>query len=360
MAGDAPLPADAARMSAARLVITSGLDARAYPAAVIEVGRSHGPIWREAFGRLSYDTGARPTKLGTIFDLASLTKVVATSTLVMRAVREGRLSLETRIADRLPSWRGADRAGVTIRQLLDHSSGLPAHARLWEHARGRAEFEPAIARLALERAPGTASVYSDVGFMLLGFLLEDAGRAPLDQQFATIASTMNGEIRYLPPPEWREWTAPTEADAWRGRVLQGEVHDENAAALGGVAGHAGLFGTAGAVGTFARLVLATLTRTTVLGTPDELREFITQSRVTGSSRALGWDTMRPTSSCGTRMSPRAIGHTGFTGTSLWIDPEQDVYVAWLTNRVHPTRANESLVALRAKLHDAVMEAIGSS
>ena len=360
MAGDAPPAADAARMSAARAVINSGLEVRAYPAAVVEVGRSSGPIWREAFGRLSYDAGARLAKVGTIFDLASLTKVLATTTLVMRAVREGRLTLEARIGDRLASWRAADRAGVTVRQLLDHSSGLPAHAKLWEHARGRAEFERAIAALPLERAPSAASVYSDIGFITIGFLLEDSGGAPLDQQFSVLASTLSGEARYLPPPEWREWTAPTEADAWRGRVLQGEVHDENAAALGGVAGHAVLFGTAGAVGTFARLVLATLTRATVLGTPEELRPFITRTDVPGSSRALGWDTMLPTSSCGTRMSPRAIGHTGFTGTSLWIDPEHDVYVVWLTNRVHPTRANDALVALRPKLHDAVMAATQST
>jgi len=357
MAGETPPAADAARMSAARAVIVSGLEARAYPAAVVEVGRSSGPIWREAFGRLSYDAGARLTKVSTIFDLASLTKVLATTTLVMRAVREGRLTLETRMGDRLASWRAPDRAGVTVRQLLDHSSGLPAHARLWEHAHGRAEFERAIAALPLERAPGAVSVYSDIGFMTAGFLLEDSAGAPLDQQFSVLASTLNGEARYLPPAEWREWTAPTEADAWRGRVLQGEVHDENAAALGGVAGHAGLFGTAGAVGGFARLVLGTLTRATVLGAPDELRPFITRTDVPGSSRALGWDTMLPTSSCGTRMSRRAIGHTGFTGTSLWIDPEQDVYVVWLTNRVHPTRANDALVALRPKVHDAVMGAI---
>lgn len=360
MAGDAPLAADAARLSAARTVITSGLDARAYPASVVEVGRSHGPIWREAFGRLSYEPNARLTKVSTIFDLASLTKVLATTTLAMRAVREARLTLDTRIGDRLASWRAADRAGVTVRQLLDHSSGLAAHARLWEHACGRAEFERAIAALPLERVPGAASVYSDLGFMTLGFLLEDSAGATLDQQFSILASTLSGEARYLPPPEWREWTAPTETDAWRGRVLQGEVHDENAAALGGVAGHAGVFGTAGAVGTFARLVLATLTRATALGTPDELLPFITRTDVPGSSRALGWDTMLPTSSCGTRMSTRAIGHTGFTGTSLWIDPEDDVYVVWLTNRVHPTRENESLLVLRPKLHDAVMAAIQST
>ena len=357
MAGDASLAAGAAQMSAARAVILAGLEARAYPAAVVEVGRSAGPIWREAFGRLSYEAVARATKVSTIFDLASLTKVLATTPLVMRAVRDERLTLDMRVSDRLASWRAADRTAVTVRQLLDHSSGLPAHARLWEHARGRVEFEHAIAAIPLERTPGATSVYSDLGFITLGFLLEDSGGAPLDQQFSVLATTLNGEARFVPPPEWRDWTAPTEADAWRGRVLQGEVHDENAAALGGVAGHAGIFGTAGAVGAYARLVLATLTRATVLGSPDDLRPFITRSNVPGSSRALGWDTMLPTSSCGTRMSARAIGHTGFTGTSLWIDPEQDVYVVWLTNRVHPTRENESLLVLRPRLHDAIMGAI---
>ncbi len=353
---DTPLAADASRLGAARDVLRAGVDARAFPAAVVEVGRSRGPLWREPFGKLTYDPGAPVTRLDTIFDLASLTKVIATTSLVMRAIREGRLTLETTVASRLKSWTGADRASVTIRQLLDHSSGLPAHARLWEHVRGRADVERAIVALPLERPPGTASVYSDVGFMLLGFVLEDSAGSPLDRQFALLSSGLSGDIRYRPPAEWRARIAPTEADAWRGRVLQGEVHDENAAALGGVAGHAGLFGTAGVVGRFAQLVLATFHAPTVLGRPDEIRRFTTRTSVPGSSRALGWDTMLPTSSCGTRMSARAIGHTGFTGTSLWIDPEKDVYVVLLTNRVHPTRANDALIPLRPRLHDAVMAA----
>ncbi len=147
--------------------------------------------------------------------------------------------------------------------------------------------------------------------------------------------------------------APTEADPWRARLLRGEVHDENAAVLEGVAGHAGVFGTARAVGDFARLVLRTFHEPTVLGTPPLMATFAQATGVPGSSRALGWDTMRPTSSCGTLMSPAAIGHTGFTGTSLWIDPTRDVYVVFLTNRVHPTRANEALVSIRPRLHDAI-------
>jgi CubicO group peptidase (beta-lactamase class C family) len=137
-------------------------------------------------------------------------------------------------------------------------------------------------------------------------------------------------------------------------MLVGEVHDENAAALGGVAGHAGLFGTVAAVGQFAALVLRTFEATTALASPALMRVFATKTGVTGSSRALGWDTMLPTSSCGTRLSPSAIGHTGFTGTSLWIDPDRDLYVAFLTNRVHPTRQNEALARLRPRVHDAVI------
>jgi CubicO group peptidase (beta-lactamase class C family) len=141
-------------------------------------------------------------------------------------------------------------------------------------------------------------------------------------------------------------------------LLVGEVHDENAWALGGVAGHAGLFGTAPAVGAFARLVLKTLTRPTALGRPETLRRFLTRSTVPASSRALGWDTMLLTSSCGTRMSPAAFGHTGFTGTSLWIDPAREIYVVLLTNRVHPTREADGFHAVRPAVHDAVISELG--
>jgi CubicO group peptidase (beta-lactamase class C family) len=151
--------------------------------------------------------------------------------------------------------------------------------------------------------------------------------------------------------------APTEHDDWRGRDLVGEVHDENAAALGGVAGHAGLFGTAASVGAYARLVLRAFTEKTTLGDPELMRRFSSRTRVPGSSRALGWDTMLPTSSCGTRLSASSIGHAGFTGTTLWIDHERDLYVVLLTNRVHPTRENTKLTAIRPQVHDAIIEAL---
>jgi CubicO group peptidase (beta-lactamase class C family) len=338
-----------------RALIARGLAAGAFPAAVIDVGRTAGPVWQEAFGALTYDAAAPETTLETIFDLASLTKVIATTSLAMRQIDAGGLRLDASLADILPGWRHpGGYCGIHVRHLLDHSAGFPARVRLYESTSGRAGYEAAIQCLALSAAPGRASEYSDVGFMLLGFLLETWAGAPLDRQFCALAALLDGEIVFCPPATLQPRIAPTEVDSWRGRLLQGEVHDENAAALGGVAGHAGLFGTGPAVGAFARLVLRTFRERTPLGAPELMRTFARRTDTPGS-RALGWDTMLPTSSCGTRLSPAAIGHTGFTGTSLWIDPEQDLYVAVLTNRVHPTRQNDALVALRPRLHEAIVE-----
>lgn len=323
---------------------------RAFPACVVDVGSASGSNWIEAFGHLSYDDAAPPCRVETIFDLASLTKVIATTSIAMRAVADQQIRLDTSIAEVFPdcAW-----PSMRIRHLLDHSSGLPAHLRLWERAAGREAFRRAICATALERTPGSASVYSDPGFILLGLALETAAGQTLDASFERIRREIDGALMFRPPADLKPYIAPTERDPWRGRVLQGEVHDENAFALGAVAAHAGLFGTAAAVGTFARLVLRTFREVTALGSPDELRQFTTRSGVPGSSRALGWDTALPTSSCGTRMSPHAFGHTGFTGTSLWIDPTRDFYAVLLTNRVHPTRQNEKLLPLRSRFHDAL-------
>ena len=354
----------------AAAILRQGVRDRAFPAASVEIGRAGGPLWGHAFGSLTYDPDASPATGATIFDLASLTKVIVTTTLAMRAVDDELLSLDDTLSTRLPEWRGTDREAVTIRDALAHASGLPAYLPFFRDHTGRAEFEPAICRLPLEYTPRSGSIYSDLGFMLLGFVLQDiravsgVGRldtsATLAAQFRRIASYLTPEpLTFNPPRAWRAHTAPTEVDPWRGRLLVGEVHDENCWALGGAAGHAGLFGTAAAVGAFARCVLRTIAGDRILAAPATMREFIRRSDVAGSSRALGWDTMLPTSSCGTRMSATAIGHTGFTGTSLWIDWEKDVYVALLTNRVHPTRENGRLREIRPAFHDAVMAVLAA-
>ncbi len=341
-------------------ILDEAIDTRVSPAATIEVGRVDGTAWRHAAGRLTYADDSPPATLDTVFDLASLTKVIATTSLTMRAVERGRLELSAPVSNYLPNWRGPERASVTISDLLEHASGLTAHLPFFRDHQGRIEFEAAICTLPLEYAPRSQSIYSDLGFILLGFILSDIAKTPLDDLWRELSDELTlGDLRYRPPRSWRPRVAPTEVDPWRGRLIQGEVHDENGWALGGVAGHTGLFGTAAAVGRFARAVLTTIDHPTPLGAPDISRRFRTKSTVSRSSRALGWDTMLPTSSCGQQLSRAAIGHTGFTGTSLWIDPEKNFYVVLLTNRVYPTRANEAVLDLRPTIHNRVSELLGS-
>lgn len=332
-----------------------------FPAAVTEVGSRAGVTWRQAVGRLDERDDAPLASVETVFDLASLTKPIATTTMVMRLVEDRRLLLDDRVARWIPCWRGRDRESVTLRDLLEHTAGLTAHLPYYRDCLGRAEFEQAICATPLEYVPRTQSVYSDLGFILLGFLVSDAAGEGLEHLFEDVRQTLGvADLTFRPPVEWSGRTAPTGLDAWRGRVLRGEVHDRNAWALGGVAGHAGLFGTAPAVGSFARAILRLWSGdigAPALARPETVLAFAARSDVPGSSRALGWDGMRPTSSCGTRMHPTAIGHTGYTGTSLWIDVINDVYVVLLSNRVHPTDTNPSILEVRPRFHDKVMEAL---
>jgi len=348
-------PGSGIRFVAARGVLDQAITERAFPAAVIEVGTAGQILWRQAFGTLTFDIDAAPASDDTIFDLASLTKVIATTPIVMQQVERGVLALEDPVSGHIAEWRSDDRADVTLRDLLAHCSGLPVWRPFFRELKGRHAYEAAIAAEPLDYAPRAQSVYSDLDFILLGFIVD--GRVPLAERFALMLSQMEivEEVQFAPPPLWRARIAPTEQDPWRGRLLVGEVHDENAAALGGIAGHAGLFGTAAAVGSYARHLLQVLDGRAGVFRRATLEEFVTKrADIPGSSRALGWDTMLPTSSCGTLMSARAFGHTGFTGTSLWIDPEKDVYVTLLTNRVHPTRANEAIKHVRPAVHDAVV------
>jgi len=352
----------------AQRVLADGIASRVAPCAVIEVGDRSKVLWTEASGRLTLDGAAQPASEDTVFDLASLTKVLATTAFAMGLVADRRLDLDARVGDFLPGWRGEGRETVRIRDLLAHSSGLPAHRPLYRSSSGRTEFERAVCSEPLDYPPGTKSIYSDLGFILLGFVLEDASGDTLDRQFdmmcraltdgtAGAPATSRGtplEIRFRPPAAWRERIAPTRAYA----SPRGEPYDENAAALDGVAGHAGLFGTASAVGTLARAMLnAVLDRhdEPVLASHEVARHFVSKAGVAASSRALGWDTMLTTSSCGTRMSERAFGHTGFTGTSLWVDPGAGIYVVLLTNRVYPACGTaDGITRFRRAIHDAVM------
>ena len=344
-----------ARFDAARHVLEHGLAEHAFPGAIVEVGTGHEVLWRSTIGALAYAEGSPAVGEDTVYDLASLTKVLATASLVMREIERGTLGLDDPLPRLRPGCRARALTGVTLEDLLSHSAGFPAHRPFYQTLHTREDIEAAICATPLEYAPRSGSVYSDLDFMLLGFVLDTD--VLLQDRFAAMWAQMaTGEdLQYLPPTQWRGRTAPTEQDPWRGRLLVGEVHDENASALGGVAGHAGLFGTAPAVGAFARHLLQVLDGGSGVFAADSVRRFVSRrEEIPGSSRALGWDTMLPTSSCGTRMSPFAFGHTGFTGTSLWIDPESGVYVVFLTNRVHPARTNTAIQRIRPALHDAVM------
>jgi serine-type D-Ala-D-Ala carboxypeptidase len=284
--------------------------------------------------------------------------VLSTASLVMREVERGSIALDDLLPHLLPGCRNPALSTITVEDLLSHAAGFPAHRPYYQTLAGEDAFEAGICATPLEYAPRSQSIYSDLGFVLLGIVL---GRGvPLQQRFdAMWAQMATGEdLQFLPPKKWRIRTAPTERDPWRQRLLVGEVHDENAAALGGVAGHAGLFGTAPAVGAFARHLFQVLDGRTGAFSEASLRRFVARRPgVPGSSRGLGWDTMLPTSSCGTRMSPEAFGHTGFTGTSLWLDPATGIYVVLLTNRVHPSRDNDAIQRVRPALHDAVMSEV---
>jgi CubicO group peptidase (beta-lactamase class C family) len=344
---------------AARLIVSDAIATQTFPAAVVEVGNEQGAVWREALGHLTYDPEAAACTETTIFDLASLTKVIATTTVVMRLVDEGVLRLDDRVGEWLADWKGKDRDHVTLRDLLAHCSGLSAHLPLYESYSGRQEFQRVICGLMLEYTPRTQSIYSDMGFMLLGWIAEDAGGAPLAGQHVPVAQLIAPHfLEFSPARSRRPDIAPTEIDTWRGRLLIGEVHDPNCWALNGAAGHAGLFGTAAAVGGFARLVLRGLTHGgNTLAKPETIQMFARRTTdIPNSTRALGWDTMKPTSSCGSRMSPTAFGHTGYTGTSLWIDWERGLYAVLLTNRVHPTATNNAILQVRPAFHDAVVAA----
>ena len=339
-----------AALKPARLVLEGALISRVFAAATVDVGSSAGSLWQDAL----------ETPFDTPFDLASLTKPIATTTVVMDLVSSDRISLDEPLARSFAEWRGDDRSGVTVRDLLEHASGLAA--RLVDAPpSGRREFEHEICSMRLEYVPRTQSIYSDLGFILLGFLAGDRGAAPLDTQFGRLVASISPTLTFVLPAGDRPRAAPTMAlpeDRRRGRVLTGEVHDNYAAALGGVAGHAGLFGSAAAVGAFARAVLRAArgdASLPALLTPALVRLFTTPSAVPGSSRALGWDTMRPTSSCGTRMSASAFGHVGFTGTSLWIDPDRDRYFVLLTNRAFTDASLDAMKDVRRTFHDALAD-----
>ena len=331
-------------------VLESYRERGAFPGGVLAVGDGEGLIHLHPFGRQSYEEDSPPVTAATLYDLASLTKVVATTTMAMILVDEGRLDLEMPV-----------REGVTVRHLLTHSSGLPALAPFFKEVRGKEAYLERIRAMDLTYPPGSRSVYSDPGIILLGAVLEQVAGQPLETfvQERVFKPLWMKDTMYRPPPRLLPRIAPTEIDPWRGRLVHGEVHDENTFAMGGIAPHAGLFGTAGDLSRFAQMMLNSGIGGMVSRETIEL--FTRKAGIPGSDRALGWDTKSAEgSSAGTLLSPNSFGHTGFTGTSMWIDPARQIYVILLTNRVHPTRENNLLREARPAVADAVVRAISPS
>lgn len=334
----------------------------AFPGGVVAVGRRGVLAHLAAFGRLSYDDDAAPVRTDTIYDLASLTKVVATTTATMMMVDEGRLDLDAPVQSFLPRFVGPGKEGVTVRHLLTHSSGIDWWAPLYQELRGKEAFLERIYAMDLVYPPGTETKYSDLGVLLLGEILERVSGQPLPELLAQRLFEPLGmaDTGWRPAPALLSRIAPTERDPWRGRIVRGEVHDENAAALGGVAPHAGLFSTAPDLARFAQMLLwkGVYGHDRLIRRPT-VEEFTRPAGIpAGSTRGLGWDTRSPEgSSAGTLFSASSFGHTGFTGTSIWIDPERELFLILLTNRVHPTRDNQQIREVRPAVADAVIRAL---
>ena len=320
-------------MSVSRLamiddVVNRGIRAGGFPGAAVIVARHGGVVWERGYGTLDWRSGVAVDPERTMYDLASLTKIVATTAAAMVLVDRGKLRLDERVTHYLPSFSGGGKDQVTIRDLLTHRSGLPAGRDI---SRGAVpeSARNAVLATSLVRAPGSEYEYSDVGLDVMGFVIEHITHEPLDQFVRRAVYTPLGmrSTMFRPEPSLQARIAPTEQ-----QVARGEVHDPAARAMGGVAGHAGLFSTASDLAVFAQLMLdgGVAGKTRLFG-DSVAREF---TKPGPGWRGLGWQTCPGDGSCGQYLSTHAFGHTGFTGTSMWIDPESDLVVIVLTNWIH--------------------------
>jgi beta-N-acetylhexosaminidase len=357
-----------AQLQPAYDVLEKAVKDKAFPGATLAVGY-RGKVAIHAFGKLSYDAKAAAVTPKTMYDIASLTKVVVTTMLVAK-LAEGDfavpLELDNKIERYLPEWAGGPqpewRHRVTVRHLLTHTSGLPPFKEYWRTSKSKQDTLEKIFAEPLEYEPGTKEVYSDLGIILMAEIIERLTGRTLDdlaKSFVFEPLEMKDSM-YRPDKKLWPQIAPTEIDNnLRHRQVQGEVHDENAFAIGGVSGHAGVFSTAPDLAAFCQMLLnggvyahqRVLRRATVT-------QFTTAQELSGGKRTLGWAAPTEGGSSGHYFSAHSFGHTGFTGTSIWIDPDRQVFVVLLTNRVYPTRENMKIAQVRPALHDAVMQALG--
>jgi CubicO group peptidase (beta-lactamase class C family) len=348
---------DAAIRDTVHAVLDRALAEKAFPGAIAVVGTKSRVIAQYAVGHLDWAPSPAPDE-HTLWDMASLTKVVGLTSGLMQLVQEGKLDLNAPVQHYIPSWKGPNKEKVLVRQLSTHTSGLPAFKPYDEITHDPDSLAVLMFKTPLDTLPGAKMVYSDIGAYMLGRVLEQVTGQSLDQYLHDHVFEPAGmhETMYRPPMVLWPRTAPTELDTvQRKRLVRGMVHDERAYYLGGVSAHAGLFSTAHDVTRFVQMMMNG-------GTIDG-RSVIPAAQITAftkrqvEDRALGWQKPNGSNSAGHKMPEEAYGHTGFTGTSIWVDPKDNVFVVLLTNRVDPTRANNKIGHVRTQLADGVMVSV---
>ena len=342
-------------------IVNDAIDEKAFPGAVVMIWKDSKVFFEKPFGYFTYDKNSSEVELNTIYDLASLTKVLATTTSTMICVDKKLFNLDDKVAKYIPSFSSNGKENVKIKNLLLHNSGLPAWKRYYDKDFSVEEILDDIYSSAIEFEPGTQTLYSDLGMIVLGKVIEKVSGKSLDVFCKEIIfSPLQMNHTYFNPPDSvKERIPPTEVDNyWRMKLIKGEVHDENASLLGGVSGHAGLFSTAGDI---ARLLEMIMNKGQLSGDQlikKETVELFTSKRNSQNERLPGWDIKSEKgSSAGEKFSEQSFGHTGFTGTSIWIDPSRNLFVVFLTNRVYPSRENKKILHVRPELHDAVINAV---
>ncbi len=354
------------RFSAAIRILADAIAARAFPGCAFGVLFDGSVVLHGALGQFTYDESSPAVTPETIYDVASITKVVATTAAAMLLHQRGLLDLEMPLGELLPGFvvgraPGTHARHIRLHHLLAHSSGLPGYIELFHTHRTPAALLRACLELPIEAAPGTRAEYSDPGFILLGKAIEVLVHEPLTQWVhrEILGSLGMNASGFCPRPAQRPFIPPTENDTWfRHRIIQGEVQDENASVLHGAAGHAGLFSNVPDLLRFAREILSPATGVRdSLFTPATTELFSQRQPPHGSSRALGWDTPSENSSSGSRFSQHSIGHLGYSGCSLWIDLDARIAVVLLTNRTWPDRQSQLIKTIRPAFHNAIRQAL---
>jgi beta-N-acetylhexosaminidase len=353
----------AAVTDSVRAVMLRALRDSVFPGGIALIGTRTDVLAEVAVGRIDWAADAPMPNAQTVWDMASLTKVVGMTTAMMQLVEQRKVELDAPVQRYLPEWTGPWKERVTVRHLMAHSSGLRAWRPVFQEAETAEAARKLLLETPLDTFPGVRYVYSDIGAILAGMVIERVSGQSLDDYLASrvFGPLRMVDTRYRPPAEWIDRIAPTEVDPWRGRHLRGEVHDENAYRLGQVSAHAGLFSTAADVARFAQAMLngGELGGARIV-TPRSIAEFSRVQNPALSHRTLGWESPNGTNSAGTVMRSPAFGHTGFTGTSLWIDPANDLFIVILTNRVNPTRDNSRIGPVRTTIADVTSRAASAA